>query len=115
MKLLNNTLENERINLKTKLNQLENEVLEISNSLLIKNQIKKKELINILNEHKKEKDNWEKIKDIQYYKISNFEKIIRKKDLEIENLVKKFYKINELLQNSTGKVIYQTFNDFNEV
>ena len=114
MKLLNNTLENERINLKSKLNQLENEILEISNSLFVKNKKKKEELKSILLDHSNDKENWEKMKESQYFKIGHLEKEIRRKDLEIEGLVKKFYKINELLQNSTGKVIYQTFNDFAE-
>ena len=50
-----------------------------------------------------------------YFKIRHLEKEIRGKDLGIEGLVKKFYMINELLRNSTGKVIYQTFNDFVEI
>lgn len=68
------------------------------------------EIKNLMEDHQNEKDEWEKIRESQYYKIQEYERQLRQKSLEMEGLRKQFYKISEILQTNVSKSVYETLN-----
>lgn len=86
------------------------ELNELNSSLEGRKSYSLDEVKNLMDEHQTEKESWEKIRENQYYKIQDYERRLRQKDVETEGLRKQFYKISELLQTNVSKCVYETLN-----
>lgn len=103
-------LDQENRNLINQVEKLNIELNELNSNLNNRKGFSLDEIKNLMEDHQNEKDEWEKIRESQYYKIQEYERQLRQKSLEMEGLRKQFYKISEILQTNVSKSVYETLN-----
>ena len=103
-------LDQENKNLINQVEKLNIELNELNSNLNNRKGFSLDEIKNLMEDHQNEKDEWEKIRESQYYKIQEYERQLRQKSLEMEGLRKQFYKISEILQTNVSKSVYGTLN-----
>lgn len=103
-------LDQENKNLINQVEKLNIELNELNSNLNNRKGFSLDEIKNLMEDHQNEKDEWEKIRESQYYKIQEYERQLRQKSLEMEGLRKQFYKISEILQTNVSKSVYETLN-----
>ena len=103
-------LDLENKNLANQTEKLNVELNELNSNLNNRKTFSLDEIKSLMEEHQNEKEEWEKIRESQYYKIQDHERQLRQKNVEMEGLRKQFYKISEILQTNVSKSVYETLN-----